>query len=62
MVTPGEFSHESNPIDLVKDGQKVGEATGGEVILNPSQAKAVSKESPEFRRLLRKFTAKAMSK
>ncbi|MAN63484.1 MAG: hypothetical protein CMI60_16240 [Parvibaculum sp.] len=62
MVTPGEFSHETNPIDLVRNGEKVGEATGGEVILNPEQSKAVSKESPEFRRLLRKFTAKAMSK
>ena len=60
MVTPGEFSHESNPIDLVRNGEKVGEATGGEVILNPEQSKAVAKESPEFRKLLRKFTRKAM--
>lgn len=60
MVTPGEFSHETNPIDLVRNGEKVGEATGGEVILNPEQSKAVAKESPEFRKLLRKFTRKAM--
>ena len=60
MVTPGEFSHETNPIDLVRNGEKVGEATGGEVILNPEQSNAVAKESPEFRRLLRKFTRKAM--
>lgn len=34
-VTPGEFDHDSNPIDMVKDGEKVGEATGGELILPP---------------------------
>ena len=34
-VTPGEFSHEENPIDMVQDGEKVGEATGGELILPP---------------------------
>ncbi len=36
--TPGKFSHESNPIDIVRDGDKVGEMTGGEYILNPKQA------------------------
>ena len=36
--TPGKFSHESNPIDIVRDGSKVGEMTGGEYILNPKQA------------------------
>ncbi|MDB4335749.1 hypothetical protein OAA03_00650 [bacterium] len=34
-VTPGKFSHEENPIDMVQDGEKVGEATGGELILPP---------------------------
>mgnify|MGYP003676801991 CR=1 FL=1 len=34
-VTPGEFSHEENPIDMVQDGEKIGEATGGELILPP---------------------------
>ena len=34
-VTPGEFDHDSNPIDMVQDGEKVGEATGGELILPP---------------------------
>lgn len=55
MISPGEFSHERNPIDMVKDGSKVGELTGGEVILNPDQEKAVAKESPYFRALLKKF-------
>tara|TARA_R110002012_G_scaffold21586_2_gene75207 strand:+ start:687 stop:1529 length:843 start_codon:yes stop_codon:yes gene_type:complete len=36
--TPGEFSHESNPIDLVRNGTKIGEATGGELIFNPEQS------------------------
>lgn len=34
-VTPGKFSHEENPIDMVQDGEKIGEATGGELILPP---------------------------
>ena len=36
--TPGEFSHATNPIDLVRNGVKVGEATGGELIFNPEQS------------------------
>ena len=32
-VTPGEFSHGTNPIDIVQDGEKIGEMTGGEVIM-----------------------------
>lgn len=27
-VTPGEFSHDTNPIDIVQDGAKIGEMTG----------------------------------
>ena len=50
----GEFSHKSNPIDMVdKNGNKVGEATGGEYIINPSQAKAIAKQSAYFRNLLK---------
>ena len=42
--TPGEFSHERNPIHMVDDsGNKVGEATGGEYILNPTQAEEIDK-------------------
>jgi hypothetical protein len=38
MKTPGPFSHERNPIHMIdKDGDKVGEATGGELIFNPEQ-------------------------
>ena len=59
MVTPGEFSHETNPIDMLKDGAKIGEMTGGEVILNPEQQEEVAKQSPIFRKLMREFAMKA---
>jgi len=32
-VTPGKFSHEDNPIDIVQGGEKIGEMTGGEAIV-----------------------------
>lgn len=42
MITPGEFSHDTNPIDMVaEDGTKVGEVTGGELILNPDQSNTI---------------------
>lgn len=55
MVTGGKFDHKTNPIDIVQQGRKVGEMTGGEVILNPEQQKKLSKESKYFRTLLKKF-------
>ena len=59
MMTDGAFSHKTNPIDIMQDGAKVGEMTGGEAILNPDQQKKVSKESPYFRKLMREFAMKA---
>jgi hypothetical protein len=42
QMTPGEFNHETNPIHMVDDnGNKVGEATGGEFILNPEQSDTI---------------------
>jgi hypothetical protein len=58
MMTGGKFDHKTNPIDIVQKGKKVGEMTGGEVILNPSQANKLSKESAYFRNLLKKFNKK----
>lgn len=55
MVTGGKFDHKTNPIDIIQSGRKVGEMTGGEVILNPEQQKKLSKESKYFRGLLKKF-------
>ena len=39
--SPGEFSHKNNPIDIVKDGKKIAEMTGGEYIFNPKQMEAI---------------------
>ncbi len=55
MMTEGKFDHKTNPIDIVRQGKKIGEMTGGEVILNPEQQKKLSKESAYFRQLLKKF-------
>jgi hypothetical protein len=55
MMTGGKFDHKTNPIDIVRQGKKIGEMTGGEVILNPAQQKKLSKESAYFRQLLKKF-------
>ena len=41
--TPGDFSHRTNPIDIVRHGAKIGEMTGGEYIINPSQASKIDK-------------------
>lgn len=54
-MTKGSFNHDTNPIDIVQKGVKVGEMTGGEVILNPKQQATLSKESAYFRKLLKKF-------
>ena len=58
MMTGGKFDHKTNPIDIVQKGKKVGEMTGGEVILNPEQQKKLSQESAYFRSLLKKFNKK----
>jgi hypothetical protein len=55
MITGGKFDHKTNPIDIIHAGRKVGEMTGGEVILNLAQQKKLSKESAYFRTLLKKF-------
>ena len=40
-VTPGKFDHSTNKIDMVQDGEKIGEATGGELILPPDDVKEI---------------------
>jgi len=42
-VTEGEFDHDSNPIDIVQDGEKKGEMTGGELIVPPSDVDDIRK-------------------
>ena len=53
--TPGEFSHRSNPIDVMQDGAKIGELTGGEYVLNPEQAAAIARQSKYAAQLFKKF-------
>lgn len=57
--TPGEFSHASNPINVMQDGAKIGELTGGEYVLNPQQAAAIARQSDIARKLFRKFDREA---
>lgn len=53
MKLPGEFSHATNPISLMHNGRKIGEATGNEVVLNPEQINKISKQSSYLRKLLK---------
>ncbi len=66
--TPGEFSHEKNPIDVVQDGTKIAEMTGGEYIFNPKQMAAIKKLVAEsdgnklhsyMKSIIKKFEKKA---
>lgn len=59
MMTSGEFNHATNPIDIVQNGQKVGEATGNEYIINPTQASKIAKESSYAKKLFKLFERKA---
>ena len=64
--TPGEFSHDTNPIHLVRNGKKIGEATGGELIFNPEQSGKIEQLASEgdsplhkyLRTLFKKFNSK----
>ena len=38
IKTPGEFDHDTNPIDVMRGGAKIAEMTGGEFVINPDQA------------------------
>lgn len=62
MMTDGPFSHSSNPIDIVQNGQKVAEATGNEYILNPTQAKKIAAESSYAKKLFKRFEKQAKKK
>jgi hypothetical protein len=60
--TPGAFSHSSNPIDIMKDGAKIGEMTGGEYIFNPKQAKQMQKFAKSGSSDLHKFVRTLLNK
>jgi len=60
--TPGKFSHKKNPIDIVQEGDKIGEMTGGEYIFNPDQAKQLQSLSKKGNTPLHKFVNKMLNK
>tara|TARA_R100000664_G_scaffold33545_2_gene50951 strand:- start:2329 stop:3639 length:1311 start_codon:yes stop_codon:yes gene_type:complete len=41
-VSPGEENHDTNPIDLVQNGEKIGELTGGEFIVPSKDADMIA--------------------
>lgn len=60
--TPGKFNHEENPIDIVQEGDKIGEMTGGEYIFNPEQAEELLELSKEGDSELHEFVRNLLSK
>jgi len=62
MKTPGEFDHDSNPIDLVQNGEKIGEATGGEYIFNPEQSKKIKELASKEKSPLGKYVTSLLTK
>lgn len=59
MMTNGSFNHNTNPIDIVQDGMVVGEMTGGEYIINPTQAAKIAEQSSYARNLFKRFEKNA---
>ena len=62
MKTPGAFSHKANPIDVIKDGKKIAEMTGGEYIFNPKQSEKLRNLSGDGNSALHKFVRDLLSK
>lgn len=60
--TPGEFDHDDNPIDIVQEGAKIGEMTGGEYIFNPEQAEEMRKLSEDGDTELHEFVRNLLNK
>ena len=62
VKTPGAFSHKTNPIDVMKDGKKIAEMTGGEYIFNPKQSDQMRNLSKQGNSALHKFVRDLLSK
>mgnify|MGYP003119700627 FL=1 len=62
MLTPGEFSHEDNPIDLVRNGKKIGEATGGEYVFNPTQSKKMKELAEQEKSPLSRYVTTLLNR
>lgn len=67
--SPGKFSHKKNPIDIVRNGNKIAEMTGGEYIFNPKQMSAIkslvgsndeSKLHSYMKKIIRTFEKRAV--
>jgi hypothetical protein len=62
MKTPGDFSHKTNPIDVIKGGKKIAEMTGGEYIFNPKQSQKLRNLAEDGTSTLHKFVRELLSK
>jgi hypothetical protein len=62
VKTPGSFSHKANPIDIMKDGKKIAEMTGGEYIFNPKQSQKLRNLAEDGTSTLHKFVRELLSK
>jgi hypothetical protein len=62
VKTPGTFSHKANPIDVMKDGKKIAEMTGGEYIFNPKQSQKLRNLAEDGTSTLHKFVRELLSK
>lgn len=62
VKTPGSFSHKTNPIDVIKDGKKIAEMTGGEYIFNPKQSQKLRALAGDGTSTLHKFVRELLSK
>jgi len=60
--TPGEFSHEENPIDIMQDGQKIGEMTGGEGVVSPKDLGELEQLAGQGQSPLHKFVRRLIKK
>jgi hypothetical protein len=60
--TPGKFDHDTNPIDIVQEGAKIGEMTGGEYIFNPEQAEELRDLAEDGDSELHRFIRNLLSK
>lgn len=60
--TPGEFSHDENPIDIMQDGQKIGEMTGGEGVISPEDLGELEQKAGEGNTSLHKFVRQLIKK
>lgn len=62
IKTPGSFSHENNPIDVIQNGTKIAEMTGGEYIFNPTQSKKLMSMSKDGSTPLHKYVRGLLNK